>query len=105
MWHQTDMPTDAGNVCFLGYFGSPVSGPSGPVLTRSSYQGECGALPFTLQMKTAWLSLFFLPATMHPCGFDWNSKMPFALVVPDRHSVPGFFPGLITKREAPPCKT
>ena len=63
-------------------------------MTRSSHQGECGALPFTLQMKTAWLSLFFLPATMHPCGFDWNSKMPFALVVPDRHSVSGFFPGL-----------
>ncbi len=25
---------DAGNVCFLGYFGSPVSGSSGPVLTH-----------------------------------------------------------------------
>jgi hypothetical protein len=27
-WHVWDMPTDAGNVCFLGYFGSPVSGSS-----------------------------------------------------------------------------
>jgi hypothetical protein len=34
-WHVWDMPTDAGNVCFLGYFGSPVSGSSGPVLTDS----------------------------------------------------------------------
>jgi hypothetical protein len=28
------MPTDAGNVCFLGYFRSPVSESSGPVLTH-----------------------------------------------------------------------
>src|ERR1700730_5148166 len=27
-WHVWDMPTDAGNVCFLGYFGSPFSGSS-----------------------------------------------------------------------------
>jgi hypothetical protein len=33
-WHFSDMPTDAGNVCFLGYFGSPVSGLSGPVLSH-----------------------------------------------------------------------
>jgi len=31
------MPTDAENVSFLGHFGSPVSGPSGPFLTPTGY--------------------------------------------------------------------
>ena len=47
-WHVWDMPTDAGNVCFLGYFGSPVSGSSGPVLTRTGHCPVKARIPLLL---------------------------------------------------------
>jgi hypothetical protein len=44
-WHLCDMPTSTENVCFLGHFGSPVSGSSGPVLTHNGSRALaiCGA--------------------------------------------------------------
>src|ERR1700682_1812220 len=52
------MPTDAGYVCFLGYFGSPVSGSSGPGLShlrpwpRSTVGLDAGFRPIRVRTLT-----------------------------------------------------